>query len=432
MIRTEQVISYIDVWDTWIQSWVASTLWVPHHLAALVAGMCAILLAQFAQGKSPLKQFSILVIAGLALASAAGLSIYVTLVFAAFWGVWLIVLFLQKTDRSLILPMLLSGIIALGLTAPFFFNLLQVCSGDAAGAFPIRFEIRAFLQLESFVANWSPLARFLIMLLVLPINYLFELGFLFIAAIYWFQTRDRKQFGSKPFFVAEVILFFVVLFIGSTLRSTLITSNDLGWRAWLPGQFILLIWGVDVWVYLTNVSISDSPQAYEAQKNRRLMLSFIVIGILTTAADAALLRFAWTIMTGPETPRQYYSARLTYDYLREDIPANAITQNNPLSFIDRPSGLYGTHQMVVSDRTGYGVSIDDLEAWTEKIAPLFNSEDINDLGILDHTCAEYSIDVLIYADTDPMWDSLPFLKNQREPLYENEHYALFTCGEKIP
>lgn len=428
MIRTEQVIGSIDVWNTWIQSWVASALWVPHHLAALIAGMCAILLAQFARGKSSSRQFAILAIAGLAFASAAGLSIYVTLVFVVFWGVWLIVFIFQKTERALLLPMIFSGVLALVLAAPFFFGLIQG-GGDAEGTLPIMFEIRTFLQLESFVADWSPLARSLIMLLVLPINYLFELGFFFIAAIYWFQTRDRKTLSANPFYTVEVILFFVVLVIGSTLRSTLITSNDLGWRAWLPGQFILLIWGVDTWEHLASVSISASPQAREAQKNRRLMLTFIVIGILTTITDAALLRFAWSIMTGPETPRQYYSARLAYDYLRENIPSDAITQNNPLSFIDRPSGLYGTHQMVVSDRTAYGVPQGELDTWMENVSPLFNSEGMEDWQLLDRACVDYSIDVLIYADTDPIWNSLPVLKSQREPLYENERYALFACGE---
>lgn len=427
MIRTEQVIGSIDVWNTWIQSWVASALWVPHHLAALIAGMCAILLAQFARGKSSSRQFAILAIAGLAFASAAGLSIYVTLVFVVFWGVWLIVFILQKTEHALLLPMIFSGVLALVLAAPFFSGLLQG-GGDAEGTFPIMFEVRTFLQLESFVADWSPLARSLIMLLVLPINYLFELGFFFIAALYWFQTRDKKTLGSNPFYTVEVILFFVVLFIGSTLRSTLITSNDLGWRAWLPGQFILLIWGVDALEHLALVSTSASPQAREAKKNRKLLLTFIVIGILTTIADAALLRFAWPVMTGPETPRQYYSARLVYDYLRENIPADAITQNNPLSFVDRPSGLYGNHQMIISDRTAYGVSKKDFEAWTEKVAPLFNTADVDNWQMFDHACVEYSINVLIFTNTDPVWSRLPVLRIERESLYKNEHYALFACG----
>jgi len=428
MIRTEQVIGSIDVWNTWIQSWVASALWVPHHLAALIAGMSAILLAQFAQGKSTVRQFAILSVSGLAFASALGLSIYVTLVFAVFWGIWLVALFFRRVDHSLILPMIFSGIFALVLVAPFLLGLLRG-GGDSSGALPIMFEIRTFLQLESFVADWSPLTRSLIMLVVLPINYLFELGFFFVIAIYWFQTRDKKEIASNPFYIAEVLLFLVVLLIGSTLRSTVITSNDLGWRAWLPGQFILLVWGVDGWEHLVLVSKSNSTQVKEARKNRKLMTAFLTIGVLTTIADATLLRFAWPIMTGPEVSRQYYSARLTYDYLRENIPSGAITQNNPVNFVDRPSGLYGTHQMVVSDRTVYGVSQTDFARLIEELSPIFNEPENYIWQNTDRLCKKYSIDVLIFSDEDPIWGNIPVLRLNRDPLFENESYAVFTCGE---
>lgn len=428
MIRTGKVIGSIDVWNTWIQSWAASILWVPHHVAALIAGMCAILLAQFARDKPSSRQFVLFAIAGVAFASAVGLSIYVTLVFVFFWGMWLVALIFQKTSRFLIFPMLLSGIVALILASPFLSDLLRG-GGDAAGTLPITFEIRAFLQLESFVADWSFLPRSLIMLAVLPINYLFELGFFFLSAFYWFQMQDKKMLWSDPFRTAEVILFFVVLIVGSTLRSTLITSNDLGWRAWLPGQFILLIWGVDTLENLSLVSKTPSPLAGEVHKNRRLMIVFLAVGIITTIADAALLRFAWPLMTGPEVTRQYYSAHLAYDYLRENAPADAITQNNPSISLDRPSGLYGTHQMVISDRTMYGISTKDFDKWAARISPIFNDTDMMDWQLLDPLCAEYSIDILIFADVDPVWRSLDDLKAQRLPLYENEHYIIFSCGE---
>ena len=120
MLATGQIVGSIDVWNTWIQSWAASALWVPHHLASLVAGLCAMMLAQSARGRSTSKQYVILTIAGFGFASAFGLSMYVTLVFVVFWGVWLIAIFFQKADRSLILPMIFSGIVALLLVSPFF------------------------------------------------------------------------------------------------------------------------------------------------------------------------------------------------------------------------------------------------------------------------------------------------------------------------
>lgn len=428
MLATSQIVGSIDVWNTWIQSWTASALWVPHHVASLVAGLCAMMLAQSARGKSTSKKFIILTVAGFGFASALGLSMYVTLVFVLFWGAWLVAIFLQKTERSLIPPMIFSGIVAILLASPFLMGLFQG-GGGGAGQFPIVFEVRTFLQLESFVKDWPPIARSLVMLAVLPINYIFELGFFFMAGLYWFQIKDKKTFHSNPFHLAEILLLAVAFLVGSCLRSTLITSNDLGWRAWLPGQFILLIWGVDV---LENLVFASKPAASitgEAKKNKNLLLVFLSIGILTSVVDAVLLRTAWPIMTGAEVTRKYYSARLAYDYLRDNIPADVITQNNPLNYIDRPSGLYGTHQMVIADRTGYGVSLEDFNKSVNAVGVIFMSRNVTDWQFTDQACQKYLIDILILEDADPIWDSIPSLRMQRPPLYENTHYALFACGD---
>ena len=429
MLATGQIVGSIDVWNTWIPSWIASTLWAPHHIASLIAGLCAMMLTHSARGKSTSKQFIILTIAGLGFASALGLSMYVTFVFIVFWGIWLITIFFQKTDRSLILPMIFSGIVAILLASPFLMGLFHGGGGGDASQFPIVFEIRTFLQLESFVKDWHPLARSLIMLVVLPINYIFELGFFFMTGLYWFKIKDKKTFRSNPFYLAEILLLTVALLIGSCLRSTLITSNDLGWRAWLPGQLVLLIWGVDVLENLVFTSKSVSSITGEAKKNRNLLLVFLSIGILTSAMDAVLLRTAWPLMTGADVTQKYYSARIAYDYLRDHIPADTITQNNPLNYVDRPSGLYGTHQMVIADRTSYGVSLEDFNKLADEIGLIFTSENINDWQLTDSICHKYSIGILIIEDTDPIWNSIPALKVQRPPLYENTDYALFVCGD---
>lgn len=429
MLATGQIVGSIDVWNTWIQSWVASALWVPHHLASLIAGVCAMLLAQYARGKPTSKQFGILAVAGFGFASALGLSIYVTIVFVVFWGIWLVAIFFQKTDRSLILPMIFSGLLALILASPFLSGLLQ--GGGEAGQFPIMFEIRTFLQLESFVKDFPVVVQSLIMLAMLPINYLFELGFFFIAGLYWFKIKDKKTVHANPFYLGEIILLAIAFLIGSCLRSTLITSNDLGWRAWLPGQFVLLIWGVDV---LENLVFTSQPVfsvTKEAKKNRNLLLIFLLTGLLTSVTDAVLLRTAWPVMTGADVTRKYYSARLAYNYLRDNIPADAITQNNPLSFVDRPSGLYGTHQMVISDRTAYGVPSDVFDKLVDEVAAIFITENIPNWQYLDNMCRKYSIDVLIVEDGDPFWKNIPELELQRSPLYKNNYYALFNCGNHI-
>lgn len=424
----QKIVGSIDVWNTWIPSWVASNLWVPHHVAAMIAGVSAILLAQSTRGKPIPRQFAILSIAGLAFASALGLSVYVTFVFVIFWIVWSVWLLLQQRERYRVAPMVFAGVVGILLAIPFMSGIIQGNSGPTQ--FPIAFEIRSFLQLESVVKEWSPFAQSLAMLAVLPINYMMELGFFFLAGIYWLKFNGRNALATNPFYSIEILLLAVVFIIASTLRSTAIASNDLGWRAWLPGQFVLVIWGVDVLESLASTAKPILEKTGERKKTKRLLAIFASIGIVTTLADAALLRVAWPIMTGEETTQRYYSARLAYEYLRDHVPHKAITQNNPISVPspDRPSGLYGTNQMVISDRTGYGVPPDKYSVLVNKVEVLFTKQNVTDWQFVDKICREHSIDVLIVNDLDPIWNDLAMLKAQRPALYENMHYSLFACG----
>ena len=437
MARTGTIVGSVDVWNTWIPAWLSSNLWVPHHVAALIAGLVAMMLAHSARGKSAARQWSIMAIAGMAFASALGLSVYVTLIFALFWIAWILALFLQKTNphlvnnlntwnsnlRSSLLSMIFAGIVALILASPFLVGLLK--AGGGARSFPIVFEVRSFLQLESFVKNWSPLSRELVMLAALPFNYLLELGFFFVASLIWLQQKRLKGIGENPFFLAEGLLLGSAFLVGSFLRSTLITSNDLGWRAWLPGQFILLVWGVDV---LAGGGFSIVSK--DELRARKLLQVFLVLGVLTTITDAILLRTAWPIMTGKEQTERYFSARPAYEYLRQQLPADKIIQNNPNNPLDpdRPSGLYGAHQMVVANRTAYGIPTKDFVNLSNTVEALFEDRNTLNWSSIDILCNSYFIDVLIINDADPIWNSFFTLQMQRAALFENDRYAIFACG----
>jgi hypothetical protein len=63
------------------------------------------------------------------------------------------------------------------------------------------------------------------------------------------------------------------------------------------------------------------------------------------------------------------------------------------------------------------------------VSILFTNKNIANWQLTDKLCRQYSIDVLIIKDTDPIWSSLPTLKTQRLPLYENSYYAIFACGD---
>lgn len=428
MLGVRRIYGTVEGWNLQMQipTWNSSILWAPHHIAAMVACFTAILLAISAREKPLRRKMTLMTIAGMAFASSFGLSIWVTFLFGVFWVVWVLALFIQKTDRGLIVPMIFCGVVAILLAGSFILGLLQPQGEGGVTQSTVIFDVRTLYLLEGFVTAWPPLARSLLMLALLPLNYFLELGFFIVAGYFWVGSKNKTEIISDPFYLVEVLLMSVVLLIGSTLRST-IANNDLGWRVWLPGQFILLIWGVDVIETLFSTkSASDSPKA-DSVKRKNLALTLLILGVLTSSVDALFLRVTWPLRVGVDEGRRGYSARLAYDFLRDQVPADVITQNNPLPLADRPSGLYGTHQMVISDRTIYGISLTTYNQFVHDLAFLF-TESFSNWQPIDTACQKYSIDLLIFNDLDPAWPSLATLKTQRPALYENEHYSIFACG----
>ena len=126
--------------------------------------------------------------------------------------------------------------------------------------------------------------------------------------------------------------------------------------------------------------------------------------------------------------KRTFAARLAYDFIRDDLPRAVIIQDNPDKVLERASGLYGTRQMVISDHTAYGVPKDRYQALADEVRQIFTNKVFDDWSTIDRLCRKYSIDVVIYNDTDPLWPSLAQLEKQRAPLYQNMYYQIFSCG----
>jgi hypothetical protein len=426
MIATRQIFLDVEHWNAQVTAWVGSFLWVPHHVAGLIACLTAVMLIYSVRGQSLRRAYIAMTVAGMAFASALGLSVWVTLVFVVFWGGWIVSIFIENKERDRIIPMIYAGIVALILAFPFLAGMTG--GGSGSSQFPIALEVRTFYLFEPLISAWPPIAHALASLIILPVNYLFELGFFLIVGILWFQIRVKDAPHLTSFHTAEILLLVIVFILGSFLRSTLIENNDLGWRAWLPGQFILLIWGVDVLEILVFSAAPLSKTNRASGKGRNLLITLAAIGIMTSVLDVVCLRIAWPVKAGEDMAKRMYSARLAYDYLRDQVPADSITQNNALDELDRPAGLYGTHQMVIADRTAFGVPLPVFQDIVNKIGVIFTSQNESNWQGMDSLCREYSIDILIFKDTDPVWDSLPTLESFRPPIYKNNNYELFACG----
>jgi len=81
--------------ESQITSWIGSLLWVPHNVAALIACFVAFLLLRH-QADANRRWHGSVILAGMAFASAAGMSVYVTFTFVVAVALWLLVLIARK------------------------------------------------------------------------------------------------------------------------------------------------------------------------------------------------------------------------------------------------------------------------------------------------------------------------------------------------
>jgi hypothetical protein len=434
---------HMEGWNMPIMSWMNALAWVPHHLAAALACMTAMLLAaQNMQKKLP-ERIPDAVFVGLAFASAFGLSFWVMVVFAVFWLVWALSIVAYEKKYHQAGFMLLGALLGVIFVIPFLSGVVQ--SGGASSAsseLPVGLYIRPFM-VTSLVNGLSPTMVSILNLLFLPLNYLFELGFFFLMAIVWIQEFYKQNRELNAIYRAELLLVVVSVVILSFVHSTIIIINDLGIRGWLPMQFILVIWSSDVICQIAGDRKWISPKIFSQLKGTKtlgLALSaMLVIGYLTMSLEFLSLR-VWPFLVdlqvvgspnnlSPDAHlgERTYSARLAYAYLHDFVWPGAIVQNNPLESMDRPSGLYGHHQMIISDRTSYGVPLEEYLALMDDVGTIFTKPSEN-WDFIDTKCQRYLIDLLIVKDRDPLWSDLQKLKNDRPPLYENGYYAIYACG----
>ena len=431
----------IEHWNEQITAWISSFAWVPHHVAAVIACLVGMMIWQSARRGTFVHRITAAIIAGFGFASALGLSVWVTVIFAVFWGMWMLTQFLQR-ERSW--PMLLSGLVAILAVLPFLLDMLNSESTGSGGGFPVGLSVRAFWPLAILLKTQPVWKQSLINFLALPINYLLELGFFFLVAILWPILVGKERLKSNPYFRAEILLLLVVVGMVTFIRSTVISNNDFGWRGWLFGQFILLIWGVDILEYFRSAHIGTEIKVFRYRipviNVKPVLTTFMFLGISTTVLSLLALRF-WTVLVDAGVanyPDQFrtdmalgqktYNGRQAFEYVNKNTPQKAVVQFNPRVLLDYPTGLYLTRQSVISTHTLYGVSNEQYRKLMSDIGMYFSSP--QDWQALSRMCRQYNIDILVLRSTDPLWENLDVLKVKHPPLYINQHDAVFACNSR--
>lgn len=427
-----------------IFSWYGSMLWVPHHVTALVCCMFALLLAVLSKSDGDHNRLVEIAYIGAALASAFGMSIFVPFGFFLLmivWAIWQIAV--EKRPRP-VLQMAAGGFLALILLVPYLSELMHNSSTNQSGAIVsiaageimhkssdhqngaiFRLGIREMIPagallrnppLQSFALSHPHIAGSMAKLILLAPGYAIELGFFFVVLVVYLVPSLRPNRCLTPAERLLIVLTVAALPFITFIRSTVLASNDFGWRAALLVQFPLLLLASDLLMRWRSVDpLSASPVGTATRNLARIAL---FVGVISTISQALLLRFDYPLLEWGYRARRdpragivshnAYISYIGYAELDRVAPANAIVQFNPddgWSVWKSFDFVNVNHQIAISSNglwcgATLGGDPSGCPGMLAAIDPLFKK------GSADQArsaCRQYNINYLIAKIYDPPW-----------------------------
>jgi hypothetical protein len=276
--------------------------------------------------------------------------------------------------------------------------------------------------------------------LFLPINYALELGFFLAVGVMRLWQLARGRIAASTNELAAWTLVLTSFLIGTLLRSSTITNNDLGWRCFLPAQLIILLWGAmmlhDWWFHRSNTAPEPAPHPWA----RGALAMLLLLGILGSAYEVFMLRMLPVlldrgILTGPSwvnRDRQFgkraYALRSAYKVLDAQLPSSAVLQSNPYTKDSILHMLYSVHDVAAANGecgVTFGGDPGTCALRLPKLAGLF---EFPDGSYLDPMCQEYGIDAVVVEDSDRVWQDPSSWIWSRRPVVANDYVRAFRCG----
>jgi hypothetical protein len=430
----------VEWWNEHVDWFVYTAMWAPHALASLLAGLTGFLLlwkAPEAKGWSGMLRYSLL--AGAALATCVGASIYVAFVFAVFLLVWTAITIWKKW-RHETAGLLIAGAVCTVLALPYLLGLRGPAAAGFSGS-PIEFTVRAF-SFAALIPRWHGMSETVRLIVVngplIPMNYLMELGLFFlVGTIQWRKFSKRGGPLSRQELACTTMIATSIL-ICTFLRSSVIGCNDLGWRGFLLAQFMLLLWAVEI------LSERNTP-GFLTARQKRMAMAFLLLGGLGTVYDLGITRFYPVLADRGVVPpldwmspdRQFgtrtYASRSAYEWAQSMTPETAIIQFNPqVVFQETPAMLYSDRRTVAGDtgcNTAFGGDPRLCAPIISRIERIYPVSGQPPSPSLRDVCLNLPIDLIVVKDTDPVWSDPRSWVWMGKPVFANRYVRLFSCGD---
>ncbi len=441
-----------------VTSWLDSLIWAPHHIASLVCCMFAFLLAWMDGNDGERKPVVAVILIAAALASAFGLSVYVAFGFfltMLVWAFWQIVI--ERKLRSVWL-LGAGGAGAAVLLIPYLHQLSHGSSSGLQGGSLFAFAVREMLPPGGLLAthlfqhlaiDHAIAARNIANLILLAPGYAIELGFYLVVLLIYLVPAWR---GRAPLTAAQrslLVIATAALVLVSFMRSSVLTSNDFGWRAALLLQFPLLLFGSEVitsWKLAERKSNARAAEAAGLPQHIPQWLCSIaaltlVIGVIGTVCQALLLRFDIPLAEArlravhdpnpDRLPHNLYITTIGYAQLDGSIPRDAIVQFNPdnepyqrsadLLEIDHQAAIVNDHPYCGAELGG---DPSGCTAMASAIDSLYSGATAEQARAV---CQQFGIQYLVARVYDPAWNDRSGWVWTLKPVVQDPEFRALAC-----
>lgn len=450
----------LEWWSTsQVTSWLDALLWTPHHIASLLCCMLAFLLAWMDGQDGKHKPVTTVILIAAAFASAFGLSIYVAFGFflvMLVWALWQVVI--ERKLRSALL-LAAGGAGALVLLIPYLRELLANTSSGLQGGSIFSFAVREMLPPDSLLATHlfqhlamdnATAARNLANLVLLAPGYTIELGF-YLAVLFIYLIPAWR--GRVPLTAAQrslLLIAVVALVMISAIRSSVLTSNDFGWRAALLLQFPLLLFASEVisgWKLAEGkggapVDWAGLPH-HTPQWLRSIAALALIVGVISTVCQALFLRFDNPLAeahlraihdpNAGRLPHNAYISAIGYAQLDHAIPRDAIVQFNPaIQGYERNADMLGIDRQtaIAVDKPYCGAELggdpNGCLAMAAAIDSLFKGASAEQARA---TCQQFGVQYLVARVYDPAWKDTNSWVWTLKPVVSDAEFRALNCGQ---
>lgn len=397
----------IDGWTAQITPWVAGSLWVPHHVAALCAAFAGFLALARPAGGGDIRRT---VFAGLAFASCAGLSIYMAIGAAMIAAVFLARLIAAARYRDAA-DLTISGLIAGALAASWLLTLV----GYGGEAQPLALGIRGSKWFA--VISEDPRVLTAARAITFGPFYLVQFGIFALGSyVFWRRAGRRGMAGDGGWLL--VVAAPVSLVLGAFVRSTTY-NNDLGWRIVMFAEASMFVW-----------TLSAIRAGWLGQPRLAPLPGILLaLGYCTVAFGAVQSRVFYLADT--PTARQDRASLPDeirgWTWLDGALPTGSIVQERPADLRSFSYGLYGRFRTAVSDRANgmlFGAPKTAVRARVDDIRPIYDDPQAT-LGQVLDIASRYSISALVINARDANFGDPRSWTAQARPDFQNAHTKIF-------